>query len=340
MSLASAAKTASQATWKYARPALVRRLRRIQLSKVCPSSTSARRVSHGRSRSVRAASRAKRSRPWPRSASANGDSRGTAPLSGFIVDRLPCRSSSNCPSSFQVRNVDSPSSPASSRMRVWPSPSHCPPSSSGVPSSSTRPSVRPPTRSRASTTVTSCPRATSRRAAASPASPAPTTMTVLIRLSPRAAVAAPGTASAYHAVLPHQLGHPGRAALGGLFCHPGVLRTRLTRGEHDDPTAVRTRERRGHAALGPRYGRRGQRGAGCPAGSRADPARPGSGARRGVQHLPGQPDPVPGADQAVPGRQAGARGLPGRRHQRSPGRSSCCAGWCPHARGSERRDAA
>ena len=27
-----------------------------------------------------------------------------------------------------------------------------------------------------------------------------------------------------------------------------MLRTRLTRGEHDDPTAVRTRERRGHAA--------------------------------------------------------------------------------------------
>src|SRR5262249_31157813 len=82
---------------------------------------------------------------------------------------------------FQVRNVDSPSSPTSSYMRVWPSPSHCPPSSSGVPSS-TRPSVRPPTRSRASTTVTSCPCATSHRAAASPANPAPTTTTLLIAL--------------------------------------------------------------------------------------------------------------------------------------------------------------
>src|SRR5262245_39438090 len=107
--------------------------------------------------------------------------RGTAPFCGFIVDRLPCKSSSSLPSSFQVRNVDSPSSPTSSYMRVWPSPSHCPPSSSGVPSS-TRPSVRPPTRSRASTTVTSCPRATSHRAAASPANPAPTTTTLLIAL--------------------------------------------------------------------------------------------------------------------------------------------------------------
>src|SRR6185437_534306 len=70
-------------------------------------------------------------------------------------------------------------------------------------------------------------------------------------------------------------------ALGGLFCHPGVLRPRLKRGEHDDPTAVRPRERRGHAALRPRHGRRRQRSTGCPAGSRADPARPGSGARGG-----------------------------------------------------------
>ena len=37
-----------------------------------------------------------------------------APLRGFIVDRLPCSSSSSCPASFQVRNVDSPSSPTSS----------------------------------------------------------------------------------------------------------------------------------------------------------------------------------------------------------------------------------
>ena len=57
---------------------------------------------------------------------------------------------------------------------------------------------------------------------------------------------------------------------------PGI---RPKRGEHDDPTAVRLRERRGLAA-------------------------PGDGG--GVLHLPDQPDPVPGAHAAVPGRQAGA----------------------------------
>ena len=50
-------------TWKKARPALVRRLRRIQLSHVCPSSVSAPGVSQGRSRSVCAASRENRSMP-------------------------------------------------------------------------------------------------------------------------------------------------------------------------------------------------------------------------------------------------------------------------------------
>src|SRR5262249_20236486 len=48
-------------------------------------------------------------------------------------------------------------------------------------SSRTRPSVRLPTRSRAPITVTSCPPATSRRAAARPAKPAPTTTRLLIR---------------------------------------------------------------------------------------------------------------------------------------------------------------
>src|SRR5262249_40230241 len=59
-----------------------------------------------------------------------------------------------------------------------------PPSPGGVPPAGPRPPLRPPTRSRASTTVTSCPCAASRRAAASPASPAPITTTSLIR-SPR-----------------------------------------------------------------------------------------------------------------------------------------------------------
>ena len=55
--------------------------------------------------------------------SANGDMRGTAPLDGFIVDRLPSRSRSSVPSSFQVRNVvlfrDDPEA-AGGRVRVEP----------------------------------------------------------------------------------------------------------------------------------------------------------------------------------------------------------------------------
>ncbi|HEX3960926.1 MAG TPA: hypothetical protein VHZ03_30630 [Trebonia sp.] len=60
---------------------------------------------------------------------------------------------------------------------------------------------------------------------------------------------------------------------------PDPRGSRPKRGEHDDPTAVRPRERRGLAA-------------------------PGDGC--GILHLPDQLDAMPGADAAVPGRQARA----------------------------------
>src|SRR5919112_405436 len=62
-------------------------------------------------------------------------------------------------------------------MRSWVGPIHWPPWSSGVPSAAGRVRVRPPTRSRASRTITSAPASTSRRAADRPARPAPTTTT-------------------------------------------------------------------------------------------------------------------------------------------------------------------
>ena len=80
-------------------------------------------------------------------------------------------------------------------MRFWVGPIHCPPSSTGVPSRVTPPSVRPPTRSRASTTTTSAPPSTRAWAAASPASPAPTTTTRLIGPSRPAPVDNPAARS-------------------------------------------------------------------------------------------------------------------------------------------------
>src|SRR6266511_932531 len=62
-------------------------------------------------------------------------------------------------------------------MRSWVGPIHWPPWSIGVPSAAGSVSVRPPTRSRASSTTASAPAATRSRAATSPASPAPTTTT-------------------------------------------------------------------------------------------------------------------------------------------------------------------
>ena len=60
-------------------------------------------------------------------------------------------------------------------MRSWPGPTHAPPRSIHDPSSRTSVKVRPPTRSRASSSATECPACLSRNAAVRPAKPAPTT---------------------------------------------------------------------------------------------------------------------------------------------------------------------
>ncbi len=98
---------------------------------------------------------------------------------------LACRPAGRCgrtsektmSPSLYVGIVVSPSSAISSYIRSWVGPTHCPPSSIHCPSDSAPASVRPPTRSRASTTTTDRPAPAIRRAAASPDSPAPTTTT-------------------------------------------------------------------------------------------------------------------------------------------------------------------
>ena len=75
-----------------------------------------------------------------------------------------------------VGNVSIPRSATSFAIRSCVGPIHCPPRSRWSPSESTE-YVRPPTRSRASRTTAFTPAADSRRAAVSPASPAPTTHT-------------------------------------------------------------------------------------------------------------------------------------------------------------------
>src|SRR6266540_5294230 len=72
-------------------------------------------------------------------------------------------------------------------MRSWVGPTHCPPSSTTVPSDNAWLRTRPPTRSRASSTTTSLPAATSWRAVTNPAIPAPTTTTSASILSPMGA---------------------------------------------------------------------------------------------------------------------------------------------------------
>ena len=62
-------------------------------------------------------------------------------------------------------------------MRSWCGPTKHPPMSTGTPLRAVWVQTRPPTRSRASSTTTDCPAWDSRRAAVSPAKPAPTTQT-------------------------------------------------------------------------------------------------------------------------------------------------------------------
>ena len=152
---------------KYARPIVVRRLRRIQVSNVWPSSRRGagcrpRLVERDRRRQLREAGEA-----LARSASANGSTFGIAPRCDPMRVCLPPSRMTSWPSLY-VGNVSSPSSSTSSYMRFWVGPIHCPPSSIGVPSavgpprSGRRPGRAPRAPSRRA------PPATSRRAAASP----------------------------------------------------------------------------------------------------------------------------------------------------------------------------
>ena len=74
-------------------------------------------------------------------------------------------------------SVATPSSAASAASRSCVGPIHCPPASTTLPSPISWLSVRPPTRSRASSTTTRLPARVRSRAATRPASPAPTTIT-------------------------------------------------------------------------------------------------------------------------------------------------------------------
>src|ERR1700742_1723243 len=86
------------------------------------------------------------------------------------------------------------------------------PRSTTAPSPNGTDQTRPPTRSRASSTVTSAPPARSASAAARPAKPAPTTTTRLIPIPPRGSSDDPGVAVAQQFV---DLGEAG-AGVGGF----------------------------------------------------------------------------------------------------------------------------
>ena len=133
-----------------------------------PVGAPSRRSATSRSRSVRLASR-KRQRSWARSAARRRKARASA---------LSVSSWTACPAGRAAAALVVPGaeheqadSPISSFIHALPT--HCPPSSSGVPSSAPGPrfSARPP--SRPPPPSPSSPPATSRRAAAGPPAPAP-----------------------------------------------------------------------------------------------------------------------------------------------------------------------
>ena len=111
---------------------------------------------------------------------ANGDNRGISPE---YVDRRPPNSITFAPA-CHVSNVAHPNSAANRATRTCPPPIHCPPRSNACPST-TGLNVRPPTRSRASSTTTRRPAAATRRAATNPDNPAPTTITSVSLMPPR-----------------------------------------------------------------------------------------------------------------------------------------------------------
>src|SRR5215208_6345084 len=105
---------------------------------------------------------------------------------------LPPYSSRLWPSAC-VGKVSTPSSRASAASRSCVGPIHWPPTSTTLPSPMSWLRSRPPTRSRASSTITDAPRAVSARAAASPARPAPSTTTSASRVSGPATVTEPNS---------------------------------------------------------------------------------------------------------------------------------------------------
>ena len=140
-----------------------------QSIKVMASSCSASTASHGSSEGTVAASSSSR-----RITSAVESS---SPVGTTI--RSPPSSSARSPP-VGVANVSTPSSRASDAIASWPGPIHMPPASTAMPSSNAWVKVRPPTRSRASSTRTSSPCRVSSRAAVRPDSPAPITTTSCI----------------------------------------------------------------------------------------------------------------------------------------------------------------
>src|SRR5690606_8943886 len=99
-----------------------------------------------------------------------------------------------------VANVATPSSPARAARRSCVGPANCPPASTAPPGTE-RVQVRPPTRSRASTTSGRRPARRRARAATRPASPAPATATSAVSSLLRSSTSADGVVAGTAQVL-------------------------------------------------------------------------------------------------------------------------------------------